>query len=93
VESVREAGAEAAAPAVTELAVAPLQEDRLAALDDYVAGVVRSLVDLGITREIANARGRLQRMDPETEPEAYQAAFAALVALEGRRRALRVDDD
>ena len=78
---------------MTELAVAPLQEDRLSALDDYVTGVVRSLVDLGITREIANARGRLQRMDPEAEPEAYQAAFAALVALEGRRRALRVEDD
>jgi len=93
VESVREAAAEAAEPAVTELAVAPLQEDRVSALDDYVTGVVRSLVDLGITREIANARGRLQRMDPEAEPEAYQAAFAALVALEGRRRALRVEDD
>ena len=93
VESVRAAAAEVAEPAVTELAVAPLQEDRLSALDDYVTGVVRSLVDLGITREIANARGRLQRMDPEAEPEAYQAAFAALVALEGRRRALRVEDD
>jgi DNA primase len=93
VEAVREAAAEAAEPAVTELAVAPLQEDRSAAMDDYVTGVVRSLVDLGITREIANARGRLQRMDPDGEPEAYQAAFAALVALEGQRRALRVEDD
>ena len=93
VEAVREAAAEAAEPAVTELAVAPLQEDRPAALDDYVTGVVRSLVDLGITREVANARGRLQRMDPTGEPEAYQAAFAALVALEGRRRALRAEDD
>ena len=48
-----------------------------------------ALVDMGVTREIAAARGRLQRMDVGREPEAYQAAFAELVALEGRRRALR----
>lgn len=32
---------------------------------------------------------RTVRMDVAREPDAYQAAFAELVALEGRRRALR----
>ena len=92
VERVRE---EAAAPVeglVTELAVTPLPEDRPDALDDYVRGVVNALVDLGLTRQIADSRGRLQRMDPVVDAEAYQAAFAELVALEGRRRALRHTD-
>ena len=55
-------------------------------------GVVSGLVDLGLTRQVADARGRLQRMDPEKDSDAYQAAFAELVALEGRRRALRQQD-
>jgi DNA primase len=77
---------------VTELAVTPLPEDRPDALEDYVRGVVGGLLDLGLTRQIADARGRLQRMDPDAEAEAYQAAFAELVAVEGRRRALRDRD-
>ncbi|RYV52587.1 DNA primase [Pengzhenrongella frigida] len=91
VEKVSE---EAAAPVrslVTELAVTPLPEDRPESIQTYVRGVVGALIDLGLTREIADARGRLQRMDPDREPEAYQAAFAALIASEGRRRALRAE--
>lgn len=92
VEQVRDEAAMAVAGLVTELAVTPLPEDRPDAVDDYVRGVVEALVDLGLTRQIADARGRLQRMDPVTEAEAYGAAFADLVALEGRRRALRRRD-
>ncbi|WP_182111454.1 DNA primase [Actinotalea sp. JY-7876] len=92
VERVREEGAGAVAGLVTELAVTPLPEDRPEVLDDYVRGVVDALVDLGLTRQIADARGRLQRMDPVAEADAYGAAFADLVALEGRRRALRHRD-
>ena len=77
---------------MTELAVTPLPEDRPDALEDYVRGVVGGLVDLGLTRQIADARGHLQRMDPEKDADAYQAALAELVALEGRRRALRDRD-
>ena len=58
-------------------------------METYVRGVVGALVDMGVTREIAAARGRLQRMDAERDTEAYSAAFADLIALEGRRRALR----
>ena len=91
VEKVSE---EAAAPVrslVTELAVTPLPEDRPDSIETYVRGVIGALIDLGLTREIADARGRLQRMDPDREPEEYQAAFAALIASESRRRALRAE--
>ena len=92
VERVREEAAGPVSSLVTELAVTPLPEDRPDALEDYVRGVVGGLIDLGLTRQIADARGRLQRMDPDAEAEAYQAAFAELVAVEGRRRALRQSD-
>ena len=91
-ERVREEAAGPVSGLVTELAVTPLPEDRPDALEDYVRGVVSGLVDLGLTRQVADARGRLQRMDPEKDAEAYQAAFAELVALEGTRRALRSQD-
>ena len=77
------------APLVTELAVAPLPEDRPESLEGYVKGVVLRLVEIGFTRHIADLRGRLQRMDAEADPAAYQAAFAELVEVEGRRRNLR----
>ena len=92
VERVREEAAAPVAGLVTELAVTPLPEDRPDALEDYVRGVVDALVDLGLTRQVAEARGRLQRMDPVQEAEAYQESFAELVAIEGRRRALRGRD-
>lgn len=85
---IEEAG-ENLRPLVTELAVAPLPEDRPASLDGYVKGVVRSLVEMGFTRHIAELRGRLQRMDAEADPDAYRAAYAELVEVEGRRRNLR----
>jgi len=92
VETVRDEAAAPVAGLVTELAVSPLPEDRPEAIDDYVRGVVDALVDLGLTRQIADARGRLQRMDPVAEADTYGEAFAELVALEGRRRALRAAD-
>jgi DNA primase len=91
VGAVSEEAGEALTPLVTELAVAPLPQDRPDAMGDYVRGVVRRLVEIGLTRQIADLRGRLQRMDPQEDEAAYQAAFAELVALEGRRRALRDD--
>jgi DNA primase len=89
VERVGEEAGDPLAPLITELAVMPLPEDRPAAVETYVRGVIGALIDMGVTREIAAARSRLQRMDATRELDAYQAAFAELVALEGRRRALR----
>nr|WP_194719733.1 DNA primase [Cellulosimicrobium arenosum] len=89
VEAVTEQAAEPVRALVTELAVAPLPEDREHVVGDYVAGVVRSVVDLGLTRRIADARGRLQRLDPTGDPAVYQEAFSGLLALEAERRTLR----
>ncbi|BDO41885.1 DNA primase [Cellulomonas sp. NTE-D12] len=89
VGQVIEEASEPVRPLVTELAVAPVPEDRADALADYVRGVVLRLVEIGCTRQIAELRGRLQRMDAQADAAAYSAAFAELVALEGRRRTLR----
>ncbi|MFE6970681.1 DNA primase [Isoptericola sp. NPDC057653] len=89
VESVAEQAPETVAPLVTELAVAPVPEDREAVIGKYVADVVRALVDLGLTRRIADAKSRLQRLDAEKDPAAYQQAFTDLLAIEQQRRTLR----
>jgi DNA primase len=89
VEAVVEQAAEPVRGLVTELAVAPLPEDRENVVGGYVAGVVRGLVDLGLTRRVADAKSRLQRLDPTADLAAYQEAFAALLAVEAERRTLR----
>ncbi|GAB3171124.1 DNA primase [Myceligenerans halotolerans] len=89
VDEVLDRAPEAVAPTVTELAVVNLPEDREAAVPGFVEGVVRGLVDMGLNRRIAEARSRLQRLDPAADFEAYQAAFAELTKIEGARRALR----
>lgn len=89
VEAVAEQAAEPVRALVTQLAVAPLPEDRENVVGGYVSGVVRGLVDLGLTRRIADAKSRLQRLDPSGDADAYQAAFAQLLALETERRTLR----
>ena len=89
VELVGEQAPEPVRPLITELAVTPLPEDRPEALASYAQGVVRSLVDLGLTRRIADLRGRLQRTDPVADAEAYARTFQALLALEQDRRLLR----
>ncbi|MFF2450935.1 DNA primase [Isoptericola sp. NPDC058082] len=89
VETVTEQAPETVVPLVTELAVAPVPEDRESVIGAYVADVVRALVDLGLTRRIADAKSRLQRLDQEKDPEAYQQAFTDLLAIEQQRRTLR----
>lgn len=88
-ETLRENAIGPVAGVITELAVAPLPEDRPEALGNYARGVLLSLVQMGITRQIADLRGRLQRTEPDSE-EAVRV-FSELVALENRRHALRED--
>ncbi|WP_193314861.1 DNA primase [Georgenia thermotolerans] len=88
-EQVRENAVGPVAGVITELAVAPLPEDRPEALSGYARGVLVALIRMGLTREIADVKGRLQRTDPN-DP-AYADVFAALMELENRRRALSVD--
>lgn len=89
VEAVAEQAAEPAAPLVTELSVAPVPEDREEAIAAYVSDVVRALMDLGLTRRIADAKSRLQRLDPGGDQDAYGQAFERLLAIEKERRDLR----
>jgi DNA primase len=89
VGAVIEQAAEPLRGLVTELAVAPLPEDRPEVLPVYARDVVLRLVEIGYTRRIADLRGRLQRMDATGDPVAYNATFAELIALESARRTLR----
>jgi len=89
VEAVTEQAPEPVAPLVTELAVAPVPEDREESIAPYVTDVVRALIDLGLTRRIADAKSRLQRLDPSGDADAYRQAFERLLAIERDRRELR----
>ncbi|GAA4432782.1 DNA primase [Georgenia halophila] len=88
-DQVRENAVGPVAGVITELAVAPLPEDRPESLSAYAHGVLVALLRMGLTREIADLKGTLQRTDPE-DP-GYAQVFAELMELEGRRRSLTVE--
>ena len=73
---------------VRELAVEPLPADE-GRDASYATGMVSRLLELDASRRIDDLRGRLQRIDSTAEPQAYQQAFADLLALEEIRRSLR----
>lgn len=85
-EAVRDNAGEVVGAVVTELAVAPLPQDKEGGMRAYARGVVAALVRMDLTRRTGEARAALQRMDPDDE--GYQEAFAGLVKLEERRRAV-----
>lgn len=89
VGAVLEEAAEPVHALLTELSVAPLPEDRPGSLPGYVRGVVLRLVEIGCTRQIADVRGRLQRLGADADPAETRALLGALVELEARRRTLR----
>ncbi|ADG75061.1 DNA primase [Cellulomonas flavigena DSM 20109] len=89
VEAVIEAAAEPVRPLLTELSVAPLPEDRPTALPAFVRGVVTRLVDVGLTRRVADVRGRLQRLGDDADPSEQRALLSELLDLEAQRRTLR----
>ncbi|WP_454858597.1 DNA primase [Promicromonospora soli] len=88
VGAVLEQASETVAGIVTQLSVASLPEDREAAVPAFVEGVVHRVLDMGLMRRVADARSRLQRLDP-ADTETYQAAFAELLRIEAERRTLR----
>jgi DNA primase len=87
VGAVAEQVGEALAGTVSELAVTPLPHDRPDRLVEYARSVLARVLDLGLTRQIAEARGRMQRAGEGTD--GHQQGFAAIIELEARRRALR----
>ena len=71
----------------TELTVEPILADgRATAL--YVESIVARLREVAISRSIAELKSSLQRLNPVENEIEYNAAFAALVALETTRRSL-----
>ena len=89
VGAVLEEAAEPVHGLLTELSVAPLPEDRPQSLPGYVRGVVLRLVDIGVTRRIADVRGRLQRLGDDADPAEQRALLGELLELEAQRRGLR----
>jgi DNA primase len=89
IESVRDACDDLAGKAlVAELAVEPL---RVAGVVDphYVHVQTSHLQLFAINRRIADAKSRLQRVNPVEKPEEYHRLFGELLSLEQHARALR----
>ncbi len=89
IEAVRDACDDLAGKAlVSELAVEPL---RVAGMPDpqYVHIQTSHLQLFAINRRIADAKSRLQRMNPVEKPEEYHRLFGELLSLEQHARALR----
>ena len=72
---------------VHELCVDPLPTDTPDAR--YAQSVIARLLEVDAARRIADLKARLQRVEPTTDPDAYQALFADVLALETYRRGLR----
>ncbi len=82
------AGDPRVASAISELAVDP----PLVAGDpseQYVAANVFKLRELTASRRIEDVKSRLQRTNPNEQPEAYNQMFGELMTLEQQRRSLR----
>jgi DNA primase len=72
---------------VTELAVDPLPTDKADAR--YAQSVIARLLEIDASRRITDLKARLQRIEPASDPDGYQALFADVLALESYRRGLR----
>ncbi|MDE0572879.1 DNA primase [Demequina sp. B12] len=84
---VAEQAGESLTPTISELSVSPLPHDKPETIGHYAGTVLARVLDLSITRQIAELRGRMQRAGAGTE--AAQEAFAQIIQLETRRRQLR----
>ncbi|WP_062079003.1 DNA primase [Demequina globuliformis] len=84
---VAEQASDALAATISELAVSPLPHDRPETIGHYAGTVLARVLDLSLTRQIAELRGRMQRAGAGTE--GAQEAFAEIIRLETRRRLLR----
>jgi DNA primase len=69
---------------VTELAVEPVMPGEPD--EKYADAVLARVGELAVGRQIAGIKARLQRMNPEEDPAAYNKMFGDLVALEQRRK-------
>jgi DNA primase len=72
---------------VTELAVEAVHND--AADARYAGAVIARVEEVALTRRITEVKGRLQRLNPLEQVEAYNRMFGELVGLERDRLQLR----
>ena len=55
----------------------------------YAQSVLARLLEIDASRRITDVKARLQRVEPASDPDTYQALFADVLALEAYRRGLR----
>ncbi|VEI12579.1 DNA primase [Trueperella bialowiezensis] len=84
VEQVLAQADDLVAQAITQLAVEPLPESDPDQQWPYVRGIMMSLIKQGITRQIADVRGMVQRATPDSPEQAK--LFERLLELENQRR-------
>ena len=71
----------------TELSVEPVRTDG-AVSERYVFSIVARLREVLVSRQIAELKSRLQRLNPVENQSQYNEAFAELVSLESLKRRL-----
>jgi len=72
---------------VHELAVDPIPAMKIDV--PYAKSVLARLLEIDASRRITDVKARLQRIEPTSDPDTYQALFADVLALEAYRRGLR----
>ncbi|QWW18998.1 DNA primase [Schaalia sp. 19OD2882] len=90
VESVRDFAGPVVGDAVSQMVVAPLDQDREEQMRDYCRGLMAAMVRMDLTRRTGEARAALQRLSEE-DP-AHAQAFAELMRLEQRRQRFTIHD-
>jgi DNA primase len=80
---------ETAQARLTGLAVEPLRSVNGESDTVYVNAILARLQEMATVRQVAALKGRLQRMNPVEEADAYNKAFMKLLALEQQARSLR----
>lgn len=70
---------------VTQLAVAPLPQDRPDQMRSFSRGIIAAMVRMDLTRRSAELHAKLQRMN--SDDERYAETFTELMKCEERRRA------
>ncbi|ABY24628.1 DNA primase [Renibacterium salmoninarum ATCC 33209] len=88
-QKITEEAPEPLRPLVSELSMTPLPASNDEGLLNYCRSMLRSLLEMQLTRAKAEKLGALQRMDPALDPAGYQQLQRELMQLEVQRRVLR----
>jgi DNA primase len=74
---------------VHALAVEPLRSSATEGQERYADAVLARMHEMVASRRIAALKSKLQRMNPQDEPDVHARLFGELIALESLRRGLR----